>query len=83
MKDWQLLDDAICEFLKTHNGHPTDSNALIELAGGKWRRIDARMQAMRRAGRIKFRRGSKHLPLPPVPGHGWMVIEAQRAERGE
>lgn len=70
----QLLDDAICNFLKTQHGHPTNSDLLVEMAGGKWRRIDARMQAMRKAGRIMKHRGPSKLWPHHVKPHGWEVL---------
>jgi hypothetical protein len=45
------------------------------LAGGKWRRIDARMQVMRKAHRIRFCRGPSSLWPPNVRCHGWRVME--------
>ena len=76
-KDYKNLDDAICQFLATKDGHPTNSSALLELAGTRnsgssdWRLIDRRMVAMRKAGRIKFVGNGKNNPSGKT--HGWVV----------
>jgi hypothetical protein len=54
------------------DGHPTNSPALVAAAGGNWRRIDSRMQTMRRAGRIRFWRHP--LAGPGFKAHGWEVL---------
>ena len=73
MTDFTALDDEICVYLSKQHGHATNSTQLIEIAGS-WRLIDRRMQAMRKAGRIKWHgRGSKKHP-PGVKAHGWEVI---------
>ena len=63
--DWLIWRD-----LRDHDGHPTNNADLVTAAGGKWRRIDSRMQAMRKAGRIRhcmFR-------IDRVRSHGWDVF---------
>jgi glucokinase len=82
-KDYKNLDDAICQFLATKDGHPTNSSALLELAGthnpsssaltpdADWRLIDRRMVAMRKAGRIKFVGNGRNNPSGKM--HGWVV----------
>ena len=78
---YQALDEAICAFIRAGRGHPTNSSALEEvarplLATNKtpfpvvWRLIDRRMQAMRRAGRLRYERKKGG-------GHGrWQVVDA-------
>jgi hypothetical protein len=64
--DYTAFDDAICEYLEgDHACHPTLSDALLRRAAAVlgvrydyadkllWRLIDRRLQAMRRAGRIR------------------------------
>ena len=68
--DWLIWRD-----LRDHDGHPTNNADLVTAAGGKWRRIDSRMQAMRKAGRIRWH----PQPLPHqrpahVRSHGWEVL---------
>ncbi len=64
---YQALDDAICAFIRAGRRHLTGSTALAEvarplLAASKtpfpepWRLIERRMQAMRRAGRLRYER---------------------------
>ena len=65
--DWLIWRD-----LRDQDGHPTNSAVLVAAAGGNWRRIDSRIQAMRRAGRLKFWHWK---PRPAhVRAHGWDVI---------
>jgi len=76
-QDYVDLDDAICRFLATKNDHPCNSSILLDLAGTYscrsegWRLIDRRMQAMRKAGRIKFVGNGKNNPSGKT--HGWVV----------
>ena len=64
---YQALDDAICEHLRSGRGSPTNSSALEALAQPllaanktpfpvAWRLIDRRVQAMKRAGRVEYRK---------------------------
>ena len=78
MTDYTDLDDAICEFLSRFDGHPTNSDRLTELAGGKWRTVDARMQAMKKAGRIRWHGRAQQKHPPGVRRHGWEVIYPRR-----
>lgn len=62
----QDLDDAICAHLRHEAGHPTDSLALEEMAAKVypkasvlWRAIDRRIQAMRKAGRLRYDKTSR------------------------
>ena len=73
MTDYTALDDEICIYLSKHGGHPTYSWKLSEIAGS-WRLIDRRMQAMRKAGRIKWHGGGRKKHPPGVKAHGWEVI---------
>ena len=76
-KDYRNLDDAICRFLATKDGHPTNNSDLLKLAcihapgSISWRLIDRRMAAMRKAGRIKFLGNGKNNPSGKT--HGWVV----------
>jgi hypothetical protein len=74
MADYTALDAAICEFLNHSNGQATICEELIDIAGGKWRTIDARIQAMRRAGRIRWHGISRKKHPPGVRSHGWEVV---------
>ena len=68
------LDSLIWHFLRDQDGHPTNNNQLIAAARSGWRRIDRRIQAMRKAGRIRFYRGPRGAnPNRPahVRSHGW------------
>lgn len=76
-QDFTALDNAICKFLATKDGHACNSSILLDLAGtysrgsSGWRLIDRRMQAMRKAGRIKFVGNGKNNPSGKT--HGWVV----------
>lgn len=74
MADHTILDDAICAFLGHSNGQATICEELIDLAGGQWRTVDARMQAMRRSGRIRWHGRSPGNHPPGVRSHGWEVV---------
>jgi hypothetical protein len=66
------LDSLIWHALRDQDGHPTNSPVLVAAAGGNWRRIDSRIQAMRKAGRLRFWR---HPPADPsIKAHGWEVL---------
>jgi hypothetical protein len=66
------LDWLIWHALRDRDGYPTNDGDLVAAAGGKWRRIDSRKQAMRKAGRIRFWR---HPPADPsIKAHGWEVL---------
>ena len=81
MTDYTILDAAICDFLRHFNGQPTNYQELIDLTGcGNWRTIDARMQAMRKSGRIRWH-GRSHTKHPPgVRSHGWEVVTKLEAQ---
>ena len=80
MPDHTILDDAICAFLGYSNGQATICEELIDLAGGKWRTVDARMQAMRRSGRIRWHGRSRAKRPPNVRAHGWEVLPEPGAQ---
>jgi hypothetical protein len=71
------LDSAICNFLATSDGHPTNDSALLGLAcqtapfDPAWYLISFRLIAMRKAGRIKFVGSGKSNPSGKT--HGWVV----------
>lgn len=76
------LDNAICEYIRSgHHEHPTLSFALLNLAHSlltnriphpeAWRLITRRMQAMRRAGRLRYERNSGRRGK-------WSVVDDQR-----
>ena len=80
MTDYTILDAAICDFLRHSSGQVTICEELIDLAGGNWRTIDARMQAMRKSGRIRWH-GRSHTKHPPgVRSHGWEVVTKLEAQ---
>ena len=65
--DWLVWRD-----LRDRDGLPTNSPVLVAAAGGQSHRIKARMQAMRKAGRIRFWR---HPPADSsIKAHGWEVL---------
>jgi hypothetical protein len=80
MADHSILDNAICAFLLRSNGQATMSDELIDLAGGRWRTVDARMQAMRRSGRIRWHGRSPQNHPPGVRSHGWEVLAEPAAQ---
>ena len=82
MGNYTILDRAICAWLRRFDGHPTNNEALIALAGGRWRTVDARMQAMRRSGRIRWHGGSRTKHPPGVRAHGWEVLPEPGAQPG-
>ena len=63
--DWLIWRD-----LRDQDGHPTNNADLVTAAGGKWRRIDSRIQAMRRAGRLKFWHWRPRPPPTSAPTAG-------------
>ena len=64
------LDWLIWCHLRDHDGHPTNNADLVTAAGGKWRRIDSRIQVMRKAGRIRH----SMFRIDRVRSHGWEVL---------
>ena len=68
------LDWLIWRHLRDHDGHPTNNADLVTAAGGNWRRIDSRIQAMRRAGRIRFHQRATGRRPAHVRAHGWEVL---------
>lgn len=79
---YRSLDDAICEHVRAGRGSPTNSSALEAIAHPllatnktpfpvAWRLIDRRMQALRKAGRLKFHRNAR-TGLRPA----WGVVDA-------
>jgi hypothetical protein len=71
----EQLDYAICEYLRQYDGQATNNDGLIQLAGGKWRAIDARIQAMRKSGRIRWHGRSRKNHPEGVKAHGWEVVK--------
>ena len=81
--DYTELDNAICHYLATKDGHVTNSDQLCQMAaeitgGEPWRLIDRRMQAMRKAGRIEFV-GRKQARELGICRHGWRVLRGVAA----
>lgn len=72
--DTQALDELILEHLARFDIHPTNSHNLVELVDGKWRRIDSRMSALKKAGRIRLHRGPKSNVPAHVKAHRWEVV---------
>jgi hypothetical protein len=68
------LDWLIWYALRDPYGHPTNSPVLVAAAGRR-RRIDSRIQAMRKAGRIRWRPARRWPGRPScVRAHGWKVL---------
>jgi hypothetical protein len=69
--DWLIWRD-----LRDQDGHPYNSPVLVAASGGQSHRIKARMQAMRRAGRLRWHHPVRiHPPRPShVRAHGWEVL---------
>ena len=68
------LDSLIWHFLRDCDGQPANSVTLDVATGGNRCRIKARIQAMRKAGRIRHHRGPRGAnPNRPahVRDHGW------------
>lgn len=77
--DYTEIDNAICRFLETSDGHPTNNDLLCAMAeritgGEPWRLIDRRMQALRKSGQIKFL-GRKRSDFNRKM-HGWVVNDS-------
>jgi hypothetical protein len=68
------LDWLIWHFLRDRDGHATNNAALVAAAGGKWRRINSRIQAMRKAGRLRFHRRTESRWPARIRAHGWEVL---------
>jgi hypothetical protein len=67
--DWLIWRD-----LRDQDGYPTNSPVLVAAAGGKWRRIVSRIEAMSKAGRIRFHLVSAKYRPAHVRAHGWEVL---------
>jgi hypothetical protein len=67
--DWLVWRD-----LRDRDGHPKNSPVLVAAAGGNWRRIDSRIQVMRKAGRVRFRIVSAKYRPSHVRAHRWEVL---------
>jgi hypothetical protein len=68
------LDSLIWRDLRDRDGCPTNSSVLVAAAGGKWRRIVSRIEAMSKAGRIRFHLVSAKYRPSHVRAHGWEVL---------
>jgi hypothetical protein len=67
------LDWLIWHALRNRDIHPTRAAELIDLTGSGTR-IYRRMQAMRKAGRIRLHRGPRATYPAHVRAHGWEVL---------
>jgi hypothetical protein len=68
--DWLVWRD-----LRDRDGLPTNSPVLVAAAGGQSHRIKARMQAMRKAGRIRWHHPARIRQRPAhVRAHCWEVL---------
>lgn len=54
------LDHLICEYLRQYDGQAVNNEGLLHFVDGKWRVIDARIQAMRKSGLIKWHGRSRN-----------------------
>lgn len=70
------LDWLIWRALRDQNGHPTNNADLVAAAGGQSHPIKTRIQAMRKAGRIRWYRPPQFWPgfRAHVRSHGWEVL---------
>lgn len=74
--DYTALDAAILEHIRSGKpNHPMYVKACRDLASlasksESWRTIDCRLQALRKAGRIRHVK-----PSPCGPDHGWVIVE--------
>jgi len=69
------LDSLIWHALQDSDGSPTSNADLVAVAGGRWRRIDTRMQIMGKAGRIRWHHPARKRNRPAhVRAHGWEVL---------
>lgn len=70
------LDWLVWHALRDRDENPASNADLVAAAGGRWRRINSRIQVMRKAGRLRWRRvGQSGYPGPAhVCAHGWEVL---------
>jgi hypothetical protein len=69
------LDWLIWRLLQLSDKHPATVRSLIAEAGGQSHRITARMQSMRKAGRIRWHHPARLRHRPDhVRSHGWEVL---------
>jgi hypothetical protein len=69
------LDWLTWRLLQLSDKHPATVRSLIAEAGGQSHRITARMQAMRKAGRIRWHHPARIRQRPAhVRAHGWEVL---------
>ena len=69
------LDWLVWRLLQLSDKHPAIVRSLIAEAGGQSHRITARMQAMRKAGRIRWHHPARIRQRPAhVRSHGWEVL---------
>jgi hypothetical protein len=67
--DWLIWRD-----LRDQDRHPENSLVLVAAAGGQSHRIKARIQAMRKAGRLRFHRRTESRLPARIKAHGWEVL---------
>jgi hypothetical protein len=67
--DWLIWRD-----LRDQDRHPENSLVLVSAAGGQSHRIKARIQAMRKAGRLRFHRRTESRLPARIKAHGWEVL---------
>ena len=72
--DNEILDAIILKHLATQDVHPHDNPTMLQIVDGDWRRIDARIQALRKAGRVRFHRAPISNVPPHVKAHRWEVV---------
>ena len=69
------LDWLIWRLLQLSDKHPTSVRSLIAEAGSQLHRIKARMQDMRKAGRIRWHHPARIRQRPAhVRSHGWEAL---------
>ena len=68
------LDWLIWHALRDQDGHPTNNADLVAAGDGQSHPIKARIQAMRRSGRIRFHQRATGNRPAHVRAHGWEVL---------
>jgi hypothetical protein len=70
------LDWLIWHALRDRDGNPASNADLVAAAGGDWRRIVSRIEAMSKAGRVRWRPAH-------IRAHGWEVLGCPGAGSSE
>lgn len=68
------LDWLVWYALRDRDGNPASNADLVAAAGVRWRRIDSRIQVMRKAGRLRFHPRTESRLTARIRAHGWEVF---------